>query len=285
MRRTDQERAKDFIHREGRVLERRILEATFEGRPPQGVSDALLAYRNPDGGFGYGLEPDKRAPESQPLDVEIAWHSLDWVGLAPADLVVPACDYLASLGPGVSCVTPSVLQHPHAPHWTGASYDPDLNPTAGLAGYLWKWGIDHPWRDAATSFCWSTLAEGPPDEAHTAICVLRFLAHVPDRARATEVMRAWQPTLPKLSLLHYEPTADSYGVSPLQLVPEPADVWRGLFGTDVLDAHLDFLERTQADDGGWEITWATIGPAAISEWRTRRTLENLLVLRAYGRLD
>ena len=38
--------------------------------------DAVAAYRNDDGGFGHGLEPDKLAPASQPLDVEVALERL-----------------------------------------------------------------------------------------------------------------------------------------------------------------------------------------------------------------
>jgi hypothetical protein len=283
MRIDDTQRAIDFVHREGRVLERRILEAAVHGRPPEPVAHALRGYQNLDGGFGHGLEPDKRAPDSQPLDVAMAWQSLDWVGIAPAELVEPACEYLASVGSGVSCVTRSVREHPHAPHWSDASYQPSLNPTASLAGYLWKWSIDHPWRAAATDFCWSALSDGLPDDAHSAICVLRFLEHVPDRERAAAAIDALLPKLPTLTWLQYYAGADGYGVSPLQLVPDPRSPWRGLFPADVLEDHLEFLEKTQADDGGWELSWPTIGPAATSEWRGRRTLENLLVLRAYGR--
>lgn len=283
MRRDDTQRAIDFVHREGRLLERRILEAAVEGRPPEPVGHVVRGYQNLDGGFGHGLEPDKRVPDSQPLDVEVAWQSLDWVGLAPGELIEPACDYLATIGSGVSCVTRSVRDHPHAPHWSDASHEPSLNPTASLAGYLWKWSIDHPWRAAATDYCWSALRDGPPDDAHSAVCVLRFLEHVPDRDRAAGVIDALRPELPTLNWLHYHAGADGYGVSPLHLVPDPRSPWNDLFPTDVLEGHLELLEKTQADDGGWELTWPTIGPAATSEWRGRRTLENLLVLRAYGR--
>lgn len=34
--------------------------------PPDGALAALSAYRNPDGGYGWGLEADLRARESQP---------------------------------------------------------------------------------------------------------------------------------------------------------------------------------------------------------------------------
>ena len=280
----DMQRALEFIHREARVLERRIADTVFAGAPRDPVADALRAYRNPDGGFGWGLEPDKRVPASQPLDVEVAWQSLDWIGVAPTELVTAACDYLAGAGSGVGCVTPAVREHPHAPHWADAFHDAGLNPTASLAGYLWRWSIEHPWRGAATAFCWYLLDEALPSDALTAVCVLRFLAHVPDRERAEAMVEALRPKLASIEWLQHEPDAAAYGVTPLQLVPEPGSPWRTLFPAGVIDAHLDALEKAQADDGGWMVTWPTIGPAAESEWRGRRTLEHLMVLRAYGRL-
>jgi hypothetical protein len=48
-----------FMFREARLLEQRLFAALFLGAPAQGVVDGVVAYRNPDGGFGYGLEPDK----------------------------------------------------------------------------------------------------------------------------------------------------------------------------------------------------------------------------------
>lgn len=287
-------RAVDFVRREGRILERRILDTVVNGGPAHHVVDALLAYRNEDGGFGHGLEPDKRAPTSQPLDTEVAWQSLDWMGVPPEppltsaasaapDLVCAACDHLASIGAGVGCLTPDALDHPHAAHWAYASPEPDLNPTAGLVGYLWKWSIEHPWRDAATRFCWSTLADGPPDDAHAVIGVLRFLEHVPDRERADAVAAEIRQRLPRLQWFHFDAEADDYGVTPLQLVPDPDSRYGDLISADVRAAHLDRLERTQADDGGWDIDWPTVGPAARAEWRGRRTLEHLLLLRAHGR--
>lgn len=288
------QRAVDFVRRDGRILERRILDAAIDGRPTRHVIDALLPHRNDDGGFGHGLEPDKRTPTSQPLDTEVAWQSLDWAGALPGvagdpaataatDLVLASCDHLASLGDGVSCLTPDALDHPHAGHWAYASPEPDLNPTADLAGFLWQWSIDHPWRAAATEFCWTVLTDELPLDAHAAIGVFRFLENVPDRGRADSVATAIGDRLADLQWFHYDAEADGYGVTPLQLLPDPAGRYAGLVPADVRTAHLDLLERTQRDDGGWNIDWPTIGPAAVAEWRGHRTLENLLVLRAHGR--
>ncbi len=55
---------REFILRQGRLLERRLFATCFEGAPATGVVDVLRGYRNDDGGFGHGLEPDKRCPAS-----------------------------------------------------------------------------------------------------------------------------------------------------------------------------------------------------------------------------
>ena len=67
---------REFILREGRLLERRLFATCFEGAPATGVVDVLRGYRNDDGGFGHGLEPDKRCPASLPIDVEAALQAL-----------------------------------------------------------------------------------------------------------------------------------------------------------------------------------------------------------------
>ena len=72
--------ARTFVRAEGRILEQRVAEALFDGGSPDPVVHAVAAYRNDDGGFGHGLEPDKLAPTSQPLDVEIAFERLVTVG-------------------------------------------------------------------------------------------------------------------------------------------------------------------------------------------------------------
>src|SRR6266487_3972387 len=78
------EPARLFLYRDARVLERRRFATQFEGASPDGVVDALRGYRNADGGFGHGLEPDKRTSASQPLDVHVAFEALAEAGVARA---------------------------------------------------------------------------------------------------------------------------------------------------------------------------------------------------------
>jgi hypothetical protein len=275
-----------FVEAEGRLLERRMAACLFDDGPADAVVRVLWGYRNADGGFGHGLEPDKRIPTSQPLDVEVAFDTMHTAGHPDPALVAGACDWLQGLGVGaaVPCVFPSVVEHPHSPHWGESQSSPPLNPTASLAGYLWAFGVDHPWRAAATAFCWARLERSIPIEAHTLTCALTFLAHVPDRERVEALVPAIVAALPELRPFHVEPATAGYGLTPLHLAPRPDSPWRPLFTDDVIDGHLDALAAAQQPDGGWPLSWATFGPAATSDWRGIETLRALRVLRAYGRI-
>ena len=57
----DLERASEFMRTHARLLDRRRFELLFADGSAEGAFRALLAYRNSDGGFGYGLEPDLRS--------------------------------------------------------------------------------------------------------------------------------------------------------------------------------------------------------------------------------
>jgi hypothetical protein len=58
--------ARGFLAGQARLLDRRRFELFFEGADAELVLAASGAYRNSDGGYGHGLEPDLRAGESQP---------------------------------------------------------------------------------------------------------------------------------------------------------------------------------------------------------------------------
>lgn len=89
-----------FLEREGRLIERRLAAALFDGGPVGAVVDTLRGYRNADGGFGHGLEPDKRCPDSLPIDVEGALEILIVAGADEERLVLDACESPATSSSG-----------------------------------------------------------------------------------------------------------------------------------------------------------------------------------------
>jgi len=279
--------AREFIDREGRLLERRMFAAIFESGPGDGVVDALRGFQNLDGGFGHGLEPDKRCPASLPLDVETAFRSLEWAGVRDEAMVLRACEFLAGCaddGGAVALATPAIEGYPRAAHWAEWAYVPGLNPTAGLVGLLYRLGVEHGWREAAAAYCWRVLeSEGLPGDAHSLSETLVFLENVPERDRADGLGRALGGRLGSVAMLCLDPDDPSYGLTPLHLAPEPASIWRAEFSDAVIEAHLDRLERDQQDDGGWPLSWEPPSTAATLEYRGIETIRALRVLTAYDR--
>jgi hypothetical protein len=280
------ERGRDFIEREGRVLEQRLAAAVFDGGPGDAVVDALRGFQNPDGGFAYGLEPDTRCPVSLPICATVALQAMAAAGVVDEPMVRRTCDHLASVADAdglVALASPAIEAHPRAVHMTEWTYQPSLNPTAGLVGLLHQLDVDHPWRDRAGAGCWDRLeADGMPTEAHGLHEVAVFLEHVPDRRRAEALAPAVADALPVAEWFLLDPAAEGYGVTPLHLAPTPDSPWRALFDDATIDGHVARLAAEQGDDGGWAIAWEPPGVAATQEYRAVRTVQALQTLRAYG---
>ncbi|MCC6626012.1 MAG: hypothetical protein IT340_01295 [Chloroflexi bacterium] len=279
--------AADFLWRNGRLLERQVFAHLFLGGPRQPALAALLAYQHAHGGFGHALEPDKRCPDAQPIDQEIALRVLDDIGFDAA-VAGRICDFLTTITTaegGVPFVLPSARAYPAAPWWQSAPDAPpaSVNPTASIAGLLHKHGVRHPWLERATAYCWAALEERLALEVHEALAVVLFLEHVPDRARAA---RAFAPLAERLrdgDLVALDPDAAGYVKKPLEWAPTPTSLCRPLFDDAVITAHLDRLQAEQAADGGWPITWPPLSPAVECEYRGWVTVQALKTLRAYGR--
>ena len=282
------ERAREFLYRDARLLERRLFSTLFEGAPVPGVVDALIAYRNADGGFGHALEPDKRCPESQPLDVQIAFETLVAAGASAREIVTDACGFLETVTTpdgGVPIALESATHYPRAAHWSEISPDAGVNPTAALAGLLYHLRVDHPWRERAAAFCFAELEREVPHEAHAIRCVFEFLEHAPDRARADAWAGRVAAALPTAEWFRADPDDVTYGVPPPSFAPTPQSPWRACFDDTLFEAHLDRLAADQQADGGWPITWDAPSAAAELEWRGIETLRAIRVLAAYGRVD
>jgi hypothetical protein len=279
-------RGRDFLYRDGRLLEHRLFEALFEGGPPGAVVDCLRGYRNADGGFGHALEPDKRAPASQPLDVEIAFETLDAAGVVDHELVHGACDFLASLADArgaVPIVLPSIAGFPRANHWGDGQFAPEASPAIGIAALLYKWDVAHPWRERVIDFCWSVVEGEPSDDAHALRECFVFLDHAPERERADAAAARFAAALPRARWFLADASSDEYGLTPLHFAPTPESRWRPLFEHEQIDAHLDRLESDQQDDGGWPLAWEPPSEASRLEWRGIETMRALRALVAYGR--
>lgn len=283
----DLSKATDFMWRTARLLERRRFAYLFLDGGRQAVLEALRPYQNPDGGFGNGLEPDIRAPVSQPVPTWTALCILDEAEAFVDPMVIEACDYLLSITTaegGVPFVLPSVRDYPCAPWWETWDQPPaSLNPTAAIAALLYKHRVEHPWLAAATEFCWRKLDSMDTTDPYEMRAVLPFLDFVPDRQRAEKVFARVGPKILEQNLVALTPTTQEETHTPLNFAPHPQSLARRLFSDQVIEAHLAALASAQQEDGGWQFNWPAWNPAAALEWRGIVTIEALVTLRVYGR--
>ena len=91
------EAAERFILANARLLDRHRLAVLLHGAPAAPVLAALRAYRNPDGGFGHALEPDIRAPESEPASTLHALGVLAEVGALDDPMVTESAAWVATI--------------------------------------------------------------------------------------------------------------------------------------------------------------------------------------------
>ena len=283
----DIDAATRFLAANARVLEQRRVQRPFGGGEADPVRDAVAAYRNPDGGFGHALEPDGRCPASQPLAIEFALRTLHETGAWDDGLAQGACGWLAAHAPpggGAVFVDPSIAGWPHAPWWVPEEGNPASLITTGLlAGTLHARRVQHPWLDGATDLLWSRIGALTSTGPYDMRAVLRFLDHVPDRARAREALTPLGRMISDQDMVAMEPGAPGEVHTPLDFAPLPGSLARDLFGDAVISAHLDHLAAAQRDDGGWMFNWLAWSPAAEREWRGAVTVDALHLLRANGR--
>jgi hypothetical protein len=286
MSKPDVDAAAQFVAASARVLDRRRFERLFAGGDPGPVREAVAAYRNADGGFGHGLEPDGRGPDSQPAAIELGLRILDEADAWDDGLAAGALGWLQANAPGeggATFVEPAIEGWPHAPWWAPEPGRPaSLVSTGQIAGTLHARAVQHPWLDRATELMWTRIAALAEPGPYDLYGVIGFLDHVPDRDRARRALDAVAPML--LEVVALDPEAPGESHSPLGYAPRPGSLARSLFGAEVIRAHLDHLAAGQRDDGGWTFNWPAWSPAAELDWRGFITVSSLVTLRANGRL-
>jgi hypothetical protein len=278
--------AEQFVFANGRLLDRHRLAVLLHDAPVAPVLDALRAYRNPDGGFGHALEPDVRAPESEPTATLQALEVLASVGALDDPMVGDAADWVDTIaGPdgALPFVMPTAARAPHAP-WM-VPHDGGSHLTFAIAGALWEAGSPAPWLARATAWCWAKLEGTDELSAYFVKFSLDFLDRVPDEPRARAALERLRPRLRADGTIPVAGGTENERLSPLTLAPRPGARSRALFTDEQIEADLDVLEDGQQPDGGWTFDWLAWSPGQTVEWRGSMTLHALSALDVHGRIE
>jgi hypothetical protein len=282
--------AASFMATHARVLDRRRFEYLFGQGDAGAVLAAVDGYRNADGGYGWGLEPDLRAPESQPGG---ALHALEvFAEVGPADRAIEVCDWLERVSlpdGGVPFAVPVADAAGCAPFWVQA--DPtssSLQSTAFVAGVAHRVAAAdervaaHPWLLAATRYCLDAIAAlGTAPHAIELRFAVGFIDQVFDtHDEARPLLDKLRNFIPADGLVPVAGGKDGETMRPLDFAPLPGRAARRLFDDDVIAADLRRVADGQQDDGGWTVDFDSYSPAAALEWRGYATVTAMSVLRA-----
>ena len=281
----------DFIAANARLLDRRRAELAVGDGDPEAALLVLAGYRNADGGFGWALEPDLRAPASQPVAALHAFEVLEEVAPVTSPLAVGLLDWLDAVAlpsGALPFALPGTASAGSAPMWESADTEsPSLHMTAVVLGIAHRVArhdpavAAHPWLQRATHWATEEIAalDGPGGAIE-----FRYVLQLLDALDAGGELERLGAHLPADGTMAVAGGKPGEAMRPLDFAPEPGRPLRALIDPRAIEADLDRLEAEQHDDGGWDVDWAHWSAAGGFEWRGWATVRALRILRANGRV-
>lgn len=287
-----------FMAGHARLLDRRRFELVLypdDVGVARRIVSALEAYRNDDGGFGYGLEPDLRSVTSQPAGAGHAFETYAEVApIVTSPRAVELCDWLATITRPDGGL-PFGLHVPDpgssAPFWTTAEpHASSLQISAFVARHAHALArhdravAEHPWLERVTEYCLSAIRAlgDQPFAIELSFCV-RLLDEIYDqRPEAAGLLDKLGRAVPPDGRVPVVGGAEGETMRALDFAPLPNRPARELFDAAVIDAELEQLIRDQQPDGGWRVDFDNYSPQARLEWRGYITVDRLRLLRANG---
>lgn len=290
-------RASAFMAAHARALDRRRFEvATSDSDTArQAVIAGLDLYRNADGGYGWGLEPDLRAGESQPGGAQHALEAFADAGPATSPHAAALLDWLGSVtlpDGGLPFALPISDPTACAPFWANA--DPaasSLQITAVVATQAYRsarWDAtvrDHPWLETATRHCFDAIRRIDDVPAAYELSFALQLLDITAEAHpdAGELLAHLGQFVPRDGTVAVAGGAEGETLHLLDLSPEPDRPLRELLDPQAVSDDLDRLEQGQLEDGGWGVGFTSYSDAAALEWRGYCTVAAVTILRMNGR--
>lgn len=270
-------RAQQFFEHNGRDIDRARFAYHFGDLSLEELLATLQRYQNPDGGF-FGLEVDIKAPQSNPFATELAL-SICLQADVPRDhhLLQAAVSYLeeAQEENGNWRFAAEIYQHQLAPWFQGWQW-PNLNPACTLAGLLKELGLGSERLHTRVEQLFTQLARIEDVAGNEFYGVRPYACYFlpewnhPQRELYISGVLWW------IIRQHLANTFDD-SEHFFAYVRHPQTYTSQHLPATILQERLNRLEAEQTADGGWPSPYD-------AGWRGPSTVQNLLVLRAFGRI-
>ena len=288
-------KAKDFILTNARMIERRLFKFHFENDSPEGVFHAIYAYRNSDGGFGHGMEPDTASPESQPLFSVMALEILDEINYLTPELIekdfMPYFESITTEKGGIPWMFRPKSRYPCEEHFKTVKEWAALSTTAPLLGILEKYGMDIPWMKKAEQFVWEEFDRIKEKHIHCYLCLprwLTFLRNTKSDLKAKKTIENLKNWILADGVICNDKSDKGWGLygkpHSLNYASSRKSILYPIFSEDMINSDLIELIARQKSDGRWD-TWYGISEGTKLEWAGIQTLWTLKILKDYERIE
>lgn len=254
---------KEFIFRNGRLLERMLFSYFFEKGSKDNVIKALVAYQNLDGGFGNGIEPDILCPDSTAIGAETAMYILDLledVDNKIADQLINWIIEKQNEQGYIDHPPRNIYNYPFQKWWDG----PDEIRILALSGLLKKWGFKDAsfYKKVKQFYSTCTLPKEYQLYEYPYFIYLRYLGDSKEEKQTLQQIIKQLPSIFEKNKEHYL----LFGRH-----------WYHAF--DIVDNDIrnneanNFFDGLQ-DDGGLKIVYQD-----LPHWRPMWTLDALIILK------
>jgi len=291
-----------FLQGYGRELDRRLFDFLFINGSAESVIEELEKYQNLDGGFGNGLEPDFKLPDSSPMATTVAFQYIENLGVhhGPLDeIVAKAIAYFDKTfvpdRAGWYAVPGEVNNFPHTPWWHFVedegmcAIDKNWgNPTAEIIGYLNKYrqysGLDV---ESITSNAISYFnSVNDFNSFHEVFCFVS-LHNLLDSEKAGKLEPRIFEAVDLLTSKDEDEWQDEYVAKPLDFARDSSRTFG--ISPSLIDRNLDCYVDTLQKRGKIKPSWSKSfydGELASSwdEWILIGTVRALLALERHGRI-
>ncbi len=268
-------RALTYLREHGRSVDAAWLAVILGEGSQDELIQELVAYQNPDGGFGQAFEPDIPSPLSQPFAARLAFRVIESASLPISLPMVKALEsWLVNAQDDDGCwrLPPGLAEHPLAPWFAGWTF-PSLNPALCLAGAMTRLGLGTVTTQQSVARLFDQLASTEEAESGEFYAVLPYAEYVP-----------WVPEVndgPYLDALvgGIARRASSGGYEDPGHFFEHAGPANGpvadRLNKDVIREQLRRLAEEQEADGSWPTPYA-------HHWKSWSTATAVITLRDYG---
>ncbi len=271
------DRARHYVFTHGMLWERALFSWHFDEGPLEHLHNSLLCYKNPDGGWGHGLEHDLKTPQSHPAALEYLLSMLRYHEIPVGTLLDGTLAWLErQQGPDGALRNPQGMDKWPLAHWW-AGWGGQKAPDA-IVGNLQALGLATPallertraWAQANHSL----EAIRANDWLFMTYHAFDYFMHIDDFPRLAEFRQA---TLDH-TLALAEALAPERHYTLFFFAPRPESEVARALPPPTLGRCLDHLATSQREDGGWadehDLPW----------WQPVTTVNVLVALRRFGRL-